>query len=126
MGKVKKYISPPLFAICLFFSWSMMLIYPGAEKLDYGMLLIAIGIICYYYLILVPIWCIIYSKKIVCREKWKYLFGIYNALLSTVPSLILLNFSSKDCIYYLLIFLWVLVWSITPLVPEKEEENPTD
>ena len=79
MKKAKKYIYPFIFSIC--FSMLLGIVYTLILKFynNYGGLGLILLFIILWILVVVPIYCFKYSK-LICEEKRKFLFIIYNSL----------------------------------------------
>ena len=80
MKKVNKYIYPFNFSICFFVFYFFLAFYISVAGFDgYGGLGVALLIIALWVLLMVPIYCFMYSK-LIYELKWKFLFIIYNSL----------------------------------------------
>ena len=80
MKKVKKYIYPFIFPICFFVFYFFLAFYISTAGFDgYGGLGVALLIIALWVLLVVPIYCFIYSN-LIYEKKRKFLFIIYNSL----------------------------------------------
>ena len=115
MKKVKKYIYPFIFSICFFVFYFFLAFYISTAGFDgYGGLGVALLIIALWVLLVVPIYCFIYSK-LIYEKKRKFLFIIYNSfvvsLCYTGPFMSGAGPSSLNVIIKIAVFLfyWVAI-----------------
>ena len=86
MKKAKKYIYPFIFSISFFALFVIVVIVINrfyGNKEGYGGLGLALLFIILWILVVVPIYCFKYSK-LICEEKRKFLFIIYNSLVIAI------------------------------------------
>lgn len=83
MKKAKKYIYPPIFSICFFVVFVVLVIVINKFYNNYGGLGLALLFIMLWILVATPIFCFKYSK-LIYKEKWKFLFIIYNSLVTSL------------------------------------------
>ena len=81
MKKAKKYTYPFVFSICFFLIFIILaivleMVLPSG---DYAGLAYAFIALIIWILAVIPFYCFKYSK-LICQEKWKFLFIIYNSL----------------------------------------------
>lgn len=127
MGKIKKYIYPPMVSVGFLFSWEALVIIINTNFDDdgYGGLGLGLLILFAWLIIGLPIYCVRYSKIIV-DEKLNVWFSAYNSALIAAAHILPFNLQGEMTI--LIIFaLWVLLWNIVPLCCRlhfhKQEEN---
>ena len=80
-NKIKKYIYPFIFSICFFVTYIILaivleIVLPSG---DYAGLAYAFIVLLIWILVVIPIYCFKYSK-LICEEKWIFLFIIFNSL----------------------------------------------
>lgn len=81
---------------------------------DFG---IVINVLC--ILILVPIYCIIYGISVVRNEKRKYLFALYNPIVSCW--FLFLDWSWSFAFFS---YGWLLFWTLVPIWKYNYDHNP--
>ncbi len=116
MKKAKKYIYPLFFSIGFLVSWIALVIIINAtfSGEGYGGLGLGMLILFAWLIVVLPIYCVRYSK-IIINEKLKFLFSVYNSLLIIVLHILPFNLQGEPTIVILFI-LWVLFWNIVPLI----------
>ena len=134
MKKAKKYIYPFIFSICFFLTYIILgialeIVLPSG---DYAGLAYAGFALIIWISVVVPIYCVIYSK-IIREEKLKFLFVFYNPLIVTCcytfPFLDWDSSSSDSIIKIaIFIFIWIAVWTFIPLLipldsTKKQDDN---
>ena len=135
MKKAKKYIYPLIFSICFFLTYIILaivleIVLPSG---DYAGLAYAGIALIIWISVVVPIYCVIYSK-IIREEKLKFLFAFYNPLIVTCcytfPFLKGAGSSSVSIIIKIaiFIFIWIAVWTFIPLLipldsTKKQDDN---
>ena len=136
MKKYKKFIYPFIFSICFFITYIILTIIFN-EVLpsgDFAALAYAFIALILWMLIVVPIYCVKYSK-IIQNEKKNYLFAVYNSLVISVSytgPFFILNRSSSVAVVLIsitiAIFVWIAICTFTPLLvslntTKKQDEN---
>ena len=129
MNKVKKWIYPPIFSVfsyvCVAFLTVLIdtFFYEGFAGL--GVIIIALMV---WVWLIIPFYCIIYSKAIQ-NEKLKFLFAAYNSLVIIISYMAPFFKESDVYVYALLVFAWLLLWSVLPIVARSlslKKETATD
>ena len=123
--KAKKYIVPILVSLGVLCAF-LLLTFVVFEKNDYGSLLIILFFLIFVLFIGLPIYCRIYTKKILFCEKRKYLFAFYNSLVITMAYFLPLCAEGETYLYSIVLFIWAEFWSISPLLFQRENKNPME
>ena len=116
MKKLKKFIYPFAFSIGFFLFYFILgtVVNTVCTADNYGGLVSALFIIMFWILIVIPIYCVIYSK-IIQNGKHKFLFAIYNALVLSFSYILPFSLEDETYIYGFILFVWVLIWTGIPL-----------
>ena len=93
----------------------------------YGGLALAILILFAWLIVVLPIYCIRYSK-IIMDEKLRFLFPFYNSFVLSFFYLLPFNFEDETYIYCFILFVSVALWTFIPLLvrlnsTKKQDEN---
>ena len=127
--KIKKYIYPFIFSIVFIVFWIAvgLTINATTSNEGYGGLGLAILILFAWLIVVLPIYCIRYSK-IIMDEKLRFLFPFYNAFVLSFFYLLPFNFEDETYIYCFILFVWVALWTFIPLLvrlnfTKKQDEN---
>ena len=129
--KVKKYIYPFVFSIGFFVFYIILgTIINTLDFEGYGGLGLAILILFAWIFIVLPIYCVKYSK-IIIDEKLRFLFPFYNAFILSFFYLIPFSLEDETYIYAFILFVWVALWSFVPLVirlnsTKKQDDNDSN
>ncbi len=116
MGKAKKYFYPLAFSIASFISFILLAIVILAFfNTDYAGLGIAFIVLLIWAWLVVPIYCIKYSK-IIREEKFKFLFATYNSVIVTLFCMLPLINETETYIYGVALFFWMEIWCSLPLI----------
>lgn len=118
MKKVKKYIYPFIFSavflilyVLLAFLFAVVIHFPHGSYAPAALLVL---FTLAWVMIILPIYCTIYSK-IILNEKFKYLFAAYNCLILCVAHILPFNLHNEQ--YIAVAFLvWVIIWNTVPLL----------
>ncbi len=127
MKKAKKYIYPILFSVGFIVFWTAVveIINTKSSGESYAGLGIGILILFAWLFIILPIYCIIYGK-IIIKEKLKFLFPFYNALVLSCFYLLPFSLEDETYIYALILFTWVLFWGLIPLLIKFDSTKKQD
>lgn len=109
----KKLLYPFLSAIMLVAFLLLIIMYH--QDLLYGM--ISYAVLALFILIGIPVLSFIYGIKILRGGKRKILFGLYNALISTIPYTVLFYMDDDTYLYSMILFLWCALWTFVSLIP---------
>ena len=117
MKKAKKYIYPFIFSIVFIVFWIAVVLTINATTSyeGYGGLGLALLILFAWLFVVLPIYCIRYSK-IIIDEKLRFLFPFYNAFILSFFYLIPFSLEDETYIYAFILFVWVALWTFVPLV----------
>lgn len=129
MKKLKKYIYPPAFSVGFIAFWVavVLIINTTTSYEGYGGLGLALLILFAWIFVVLPIYCVKYSK-IIIGEKLRFLFPFYNAFVLSFFYLFPFNFEDETYIYSFILFVWVALWTFIPLFirlnfTKKQDEN---
>lgn len=124
MKKTKIYLYPFIFSAVFIAIWiTIGMIYNAIDNLALA-LLIQLVFFFVWVIVALPIYCIRYSK-IIINEKSKFALSIYNSLLIMMTHILPLNLGETTG--FKLFILWVLFWSLTPLILQlNKSKNQND
>ena len=129
MKKAKKYIYPFIFSIGFIVFWIAvaLIITATTSNEGYGGLSLAVLILFAWIIVVLPIYCVRYSR-IIIDEKLRFLFAFYNAVVLSFMYLIPFNFEDETYIYCLILFIWISLWTCIPLFvrlnsTKKQDDN---
>ena len=125
MNKAAKYLAPLAFALsCLFGYGLVAFLFTWIPDLGGAILATVIygSLILFVFLLAVPVYCVLYRLKILQHEKKKPLFAFYNALVLTLAYLLPFCMEEETYTYGALLFVWVLLWSLLPLLFRKKRK----
>ena len=90
-----------------------------------GGVVIALYGIMLYCLIGVPIICILYSKRCLAGQRFRFLFTIYQSFLIALPYMILFSFliAEPRAFYGVIFFAWCEIWGLIGLIKLKRNNN---
>ena len=132
MKKLKKFIYPFIFTIVFIVFWIAVALTINATTSNegYGGLGLAILILFAWIFIVLPIYCVKYSK-IIIDEKLRFLFPFYNAFILSFFYLIPFSLEDETYIYGFILFVWVALWTFVPLVirlnsTKKQDDNDSN
>ena len=119
MKKAKKYIYPfafsatfLIFFAVLIFMLENVLPFPDGSYAPIAWLFLFLLAL---LLIAIPFYCVKYSK-VISNEKSKFLFAFYNGLVLTLTYILPYCLEDETYIYGVILFVWVEIWTILPLV----------
>lgn len=124
MKKTKIYLYPFIFSAVFIAIWiTIGMIYNAIDNFALA-LLIQLVFFFVWVIVALPIYCIRYSK-IIINEKSKFALSIYNSLLIMMTHILPLNLGETTG--FKLFILWVLFWSLTPLILQlNKSKNQND
>ena len=113
MRKIRKYIDPVAFSavfLILFtgLKWMLSVLFERGNLAPLGWAGIFLGA---WAFLAVPIFCVIYSKRIY-KEKRKYLFAVYHSAVVSLSHLMLFDFDRQSYIYGVAFVFWVACWTV--------------
>ena len=126
--RIIRLIIPIFFSWLFFCSCGVVLYLLPVLKDDFG---VVVTLFC--ALFLVPIYCIIYGTSVAKNEKRKYLFSLYNPVIS-VLSFLCIGYPSKNVSgIHVSFFMWLSFWTLVPVriynyrqESEKSTESAND
>ncbi len=134
MKKAKKYIYPVAFSaifLILYISFGFLLTnvisFPHGSYAPIAWLFLFLSAL---ILIAIPFYCVKYSKVII-NEKSKFLFAFFNGLVLTLTYIIPYCLEDETYIYGAILFVWVEIWTVLPLVlrsifAKKQDDNKSN
>lgn len=120
-SKIKKFIYPFLFSICAFAV--LLLLFLRSENNSVSLanginFVVAVFIIVGVF---VPVYCFLYCKKILLKQKTKFIFTVYNSIVITLFYLLPLCTEKETYLYSLILFCWCEFWSALPMIKAKNK-----
>ncbi len=126
--KAGKFFYPFIFSVSVLVVFLLFLL--SFSKGDMGLGGAAIGLIALVAIVCValPIYCFMYGKKVLLKEKTRFVFTLYNSAIITLFYFLPLCMEDETYIYSLVLFAWCELWSSLPLLiyknrPKKSNEN---
>ena len=119
--KLKKYIYPFVFPIILLVT--MLLCSLLISDVGIGGAVIAIFAIIIIVGVILPCNCFLYGRKILSKEKRKYLFTFYNSSIITLFYLLSFCMEGETYLYSAILFAWAELWTVLPLLIPKKKLN---
>lgn len=117
MNKIKKFTYPPIFSICFFAAGIILglLLDSFLPSGDYAGLAYLFIFFFLWVFLLVPVYCVKYSK-LIKNEKHRFLLAFYNPfVLSLIHGLPF--FAWEEARLYVVAFLiWSTIWTVVPLI----------
>lgn len=86
---------------------------------DYGGIVIVLCGLIFYCVILIPTMCIVYSKRCLSGQRFRFLFTLYQSFLITFPYLILFLKDNETIVYSFILFAWCEIWGLIGLINIK-------
>ena len=112
------------YLLCFIIGWGISDKNPN--DVGFGGLIYIVLLLAVFVVIVIPIHCILYSRRVLMGEKRKWLFVPYNALcvaLLHIPFFIAAGGSIP--VYTPVLFLWAALWTAIPLLfPAKKKDSP--
>lgn len=123
VNKLKAFLYP--FIIPIVFG----LIYKGvvdhyAADLGAGIILFLILLI--FLFIIVPCYCFLYGKRVLLKERRKYLFTLYNSFVFAISYFLPLCDEGETYLYSAILFLWIELWGLLPLFIYRKKGRMID
>ncbi len=85
--------------------------------------LILLCILLFVLCIALPAYCIVYTKRVLTREKHGFAFTFYNSTLITLSYALTLCTKDETYIYSLLLFGWCELWTLIPWLIFRKQIN---
>ncbi|MBE7064188.1 MAG: hypothetical protein E7384_00005 [Ruminococcaceae bacterium] len=125
-SKIKKYIFPFIFSIVIFSAFLQLSFFLEQQDADLGGIVILLFALILFIGVLIPIYCFIYGKKVLLKEKRKFIFTLYNSAVITLFYLLPKCTEGETYIYSLILFAWCESWSLIPLLKFKKNTRKTE
>ena len=92
----------------------------------YGGPVYILGVMTLLFLLAVPIHCILYSRRVLLREKRKWLFVPYNAAWITLPCALplLVMPTTEQLLFCTVLLAWGALWTAVPLLFPARKPKP--
>ena len=127
---MKKWLFPIAYAIIsivIFLLIGVLGVFGNGDGTGYGGVVIILCGIIFYCLIIVPVMCLVYSKRCLSEERFRVIFTFYQSLLISLPYLILFVNDNETFLYSFILFVWCELWSLLGLVKFKRKiKNKND
>ena len=127
---MKKWLFPIAYAIIsivIFLLIGVLGVCGNGDGTGYGGVVIILCGIIFYCLIIVPVMCLVYSKRCLSEERFRVIFTFYQSLLISLPYLILFVNDNETFLYSFILFVWCELWSLLGLVKFKRKiKNKND
>ncbi len=119
MKKIKKYIYPIILSAIFIILYLTLLTILNTvlEKGNYAGAALAVLFAGSWALFVVPVYCVKFGK-VICKERFKYLFVTYNCLVLSFLHLMFFNFDSDTYFICVIFLLWTLFWTSSPLISQ--------
>lgn len=78
------------------------------------------GFFAVLFFVVLPVYAATYSGQLLYGRRYKYLLALYNSFVITMFYLLPHCTLSKTYIYSAIIFAWIALWGILPLLPFKK------
>ena len=119
MEKIKKYVYPVAFSATYFIIFAVLIHmlenvipFPHGSYAPIAWMFLALMAL---LLVAIPVYCVIYSKVIV-KEKSRFWFALFNGFVLALAYIIPYCLEDETYIYGGILFGWVELWTIVPLV----------
>ena len=123
---MKKWLFPlacPLVSIIAFLLSGVVGVLGNGDGTGYGGVVIVLCALIFYCVIVVPTMCIVYSKRCLAGQRFRFLFTLYQSFLITLPYLIWFLKDSETIIYSFILFVWCEIWGLIGLVRLKRKSD---
>ena len=123
MNSAKKYTYPIAFSLSCALS-NVLISYIFSKIIDslgailglvFG-IIIEFGFSLFIFILVIPVYCFAYIKKIILNEKRKILFLLYNSFVLSMACILMFYQDEKKLIYGIIVFMWSVMWEILFLV----------
>ena len=95
----------------------------NGDGTGYGGIVIVLCGLIFYCVILIPTMCIVYSKRCLSRQRFRFLFTLYQSFLITFPYLILFLKDNETIVYSFILFAWCEIWGLIGLIRLKRKSK---
>lgn len=127
MKKIKLFIYPFIFSVIFFIVYvTLTYIITSAFPFPYSSNCCPPGAWeSLFTAVVMPIFCLIYGI-IISKDKFKYLFVIYNSVVLFVCHLLLLHHNVFSLTFLFIFILWTAFWTIIPCICKKSKDENKD
>ncbi len=97
----------------------------NGDGTGYGGIVIALCGIIVYCVIVIPVMCLLYSKKCLLEQRFRFLFTVYNSFLISLPYFVFFSLHDVEIDFYvpLIIFGWCELWALLGFVNFKGKKT---
>ena len=124
---MKKWLFPlayPLVSIIAFLFSGVVGAWGGhGDGTGYGGVVIVLCGLIFYCGIVIPTMCIVYSKRCLLGQRFRFLFTLYQSFLITLPYLIWFLKDNETIVYSFILFVWCEIWGLIGLIKLKRKED---
>ena len=123
---MKKWLIPlayALISIAAFLLSGVVGVLGNGDGTGYGGVVIVLCGLIFYWVIVVPAMCIVYSKRCLSGQRFRFLFTFYQSFLITFPYLILFFKDNETIVYSFILFAWCEIWGLIGLIRLKREKT---
>ena len=94
-------------------------IFANGDGTGYGGIVIVLCGLIFYCVIVIPTMCIVYSRRYLAGQRFRFLFTLYQSFLITLPYLIWFLKDNETIVYSFILFVWCEIWGLIGLVKLK-------
>lgn len=126
---MKKWLIPiayPFISIVTFLLSGVVGVLGNGDGTGYGGIVIVLCGLIVYCVIVIPVMCLLYSKRCLLGQRLRFLFTLYQSLFITLPYFILFSKDNETIIYSSILFVWCELWSLLGLVKFKRKSKRQD
>ena len=123
---MKKWLVPlifPVISIVVFLLIGAAGVLVNGDGTGYGGVVIILGGIIIYCVLAIPTMCFLYSKRCLLKQRFRFLFTLYQSVLITLPYFILFSKDNETIVYSIILFVWCELWALLGLVKFKREKT---
>ncbi len=122
---MKKWLIPltyPLISAAVFLLCGAAGAWGNGDGTGYGGAVIVLCGLIFYCVIGIPVMCIVYAKRCLSAQRFRFLFTLYQSVLFVLPYQILFFKENETVIYSFILFAWCEIWSLMGLIRWKREK----
>ena len=94
-------------------------IFTNGDGTGYGGIVIVLCGLIFYCVIVIPTMCIVYSRRYLAGQRFRFLFTLYQSFLITLPYLIWFLKDNETIVYSFILFVWCEIWGLIGFVKLK-------
>ena len=110
----RKYVYPFLFSLTVIFLAFVFLSVLSSFDMGLAAFGLLYPLLVVIVVVLIPVYCVIYGKKCLGKEKKKIHFAFYNSAVITLFYLVPNCFEGETYLYSLILFGWCMLWTLLP------------